>query len=287
MKVPPLSKRLLNGDDEQISSQQAAHDGFGSDRDDSNDRPTGMGARAQSWMRTDAVGWGIRVAIVGLFVGGFYAVYINGVAEGWWRAWDETPTVAATTTPTTPLSPAPSTTSEPAMSGGYEIGPDGVLIRPAEHAASTYTKPELPEEAKENTQRGAELTAEYLLATLTYAWNTGDTQPFADITEPGETFRETYIDRINKLYVHGWMYDNKASVTNIVAVDPITDPNAGAQPNTTLVLFDVSTSNGTSCIGQRIIVSDSDFHISLGLFMTWKDGRWIATGGDVSRDDQE
>ena len=60
MKVPPLSKRLLNGDDEQISSQQAAHDGFGSDRDDSNDRPTGMGARAQSWMRTDAVGWGIR-----------------------------------------------------------------------------------------------------------------------------------------------------------------------------------------------------------------------------------
>ena len=93
MKVPPLSKRLLNGDDEQISSQQAAHDGFGSDRDDSNDHPTGMGARAQSWMRTDAVGWGIRVAIVGLFVGGFYAVYINGVAEGWWRAWDETPTV--------------------------------------------------------------------------------------------------------------------------------------------------------------------------------------------------
>ena len=66
------------------------------------------------------------------------------------------------------------------MSGGYQIGPDGVLVRPAEHAASTYTKPELPEEAKENTERGAELAAEYLLDTFTYAWNTGDTQPFED-----------------------------------------------------------------------------------------------------------
>lgn len=36
------------------------------------------------------------------------------------------------------------------MSGGYEIGPDGVLVRPAEFGADTYTKPELPEEAKEN-----------------------------------------------------------------------------------------------------------------------------------------
>ena len=27
------------------------------------------------------------------------------------------------------------------MSGGYQIGPDGVLVRPAEYAAETYTKP--------------------------------------------------------------------------------------------------------------------------------------------------
>ncbi len=160
-------------------------------------------------------------------------------------------------------------------------------MRPAQYAADTYTKPELPEEAKENTERGAELAAEYVVETLTYAWNTGDTQPFADITEPGEVFRETYIDGVNKLYAHGWMYDNKATVTNIVAVDPITDQNSNAQPNTILVLFDVTTSNGTSCVDQRVIVSESDFNVSLGLFMTWKEGRWIATGGDVSRNDQE
>ena len=294
MMVPPLSERPVTEEDEEGFRSECAPRGrtlwrrWADYRADAKARrPKGAREHAQAWLHVEPFYWTMRVVYVCLVAGAVFAVYINGVAEGWWHAWGEKPSVAATTTPTTPLPPTPSSSSEPAMSGGYEIGPDGVLVRPAEHAASTYTKPELPKEAKENTQRGAELTAEYLLATLTYAWNTGDTQPFSDITEPGETFRETYIDRIDKLYVQGWMYDNKASVTNIVAVDPITDPNTGAQPNTTLVLFDVSTSNGTSCIGQRIIVSDSDFNISLGLFMTWKDGRWIATGGDVSRDDQE
>ena len=173
------------------------------------------------------------------------------------------------------------------MSGGYQIGPDGVLVRPAEHAASTYTKPELPEEAKENTERGAELAAEYLLDTLTYAWNTGDTQAFEDITQPGNRFRETYINNINKLYAHGWMYDYKASVTNIVAVEPVADQSSGGEPNTMLVLFDVTTSNGTWCIDQQVTVNDSEFAVSIGLFMTWKDGRWIETGGDVDNDTQK
>ena len=228
----------------------------------------------------------MRVVYVCLVAGAVFAVYINGVAEGWWHAWGEKPSVAATT-PAAQPTPAPSLSSEAAMSGGYQIGPDGVLVRPAQYAADTYAKPELPAEATENTERGAELTAEYVVEALTYAWNTGDTQPFADITEPGEVFRETYIDGVNRLYAHGWMYDNKATVTNIVAVDPITDQNSNAQPNTILVLFDVTTSNGTSCVDQRVIVSENEFNVSLGLFMTWKDGRWIATGGDVSRDDQE
>lgn len=34
--------------------------------------------------------------------------------------------------------------------GGYTIGAGGVLVRPAEFAVDTYTKPELLEEAREN-----------------------------------------------------------------------------------------------------------------------------------------
>ena len=290
MTVPPLFDHLDTADEDQLPRDTASQDvGFeasGGPGVDDDAYPARAHPRLWAWLHVEPFYWTMRVVYVCLVAGAVFAVYINGVAEGWWRAWGEKPSVAATT-PAAQPTPAPSVSSEAAMSGGYQIGPDGVLVRPSQFAADTYTKPELPDEAKENSERGAELTAEYLLATLTYAWNTGDTQPFADITEPGEVFRETYIDGVNKLYTHGWMYDNKATVTNIVAVDPITDQNSDAQPNTILVLFDVTTSNGTSCVDQRVIVSESDFNVSLGLFMTWKDGRWIATGGDVSRDDQE
>ena len=295
MMVPPLSERPVTEEDEERFRQECARKYTLRRRwadyraEVKAQRPKGARARAQAWLHVEPFYWGMRVVYVVLFAGAVLSVYINGVANGWWPAWGERPTVAATTTP--PMNPAPtpspSATGEAAMSGGYQIGPDGVLVRPAEHAASTYTKPELPEEAKENTERGAELAAEYLIDTLTYAWNTGDTQPFEDITQPGNNFRETYLNNIHKLYKRGWMYDFKASVTNIVAVEPVNDQNSEADPNTILVLFDVTTSNGTSCIDQRIIVNDSEFTVSLGLFMTWKDGRWIETGGDVSRDGQK
>ena len=288
MMVPPLSERPVTEEDEEQFRRESAPrrytlwERWSDYRDDvKRNRPKGAKARFRAWMDADAVDWGIRVAVVFLFIGGSYSLYINGVAYGWWHAWGEKPTVAATTTPA--ARPAPSTSSEPAMSGGYEIGPDGVLVRPAEHAASTYTKPELPEEAKENTERGAELAAEYLLDTLTYAWNTGDTQLFEDITEPGDNFRETYIQNVDELYSHGWMYDNSSTVTRIVSVEPVTDPKWNAQPNTIGVVLTIVATNGTSCVDKRIIVSD-EFNVNAILFMTWKDGRWIATKGEVLHD---
>ena len=292
MTVPPLFDHLDTEDEDQLRHDAAPRDavfeaGSGPGVGDDNS-PAGTHPRLWAWLHVEPFYWTMRVVYVCLAAGAVFAVYINGVAEGWWHAWGEKPSVAATASAAPPAPTASASASgEAAMSGGYQIGPDGILVRPAQYAADTYTKPELPDEAKENTERGAELAAEYVVETLSYAWNTGDTQPFADITEPGEVFRETYIDGVNRLYAHGWMYDNKATVTNIVAVDPITDQNSDAQPNTILVLFDVTTSNGTSCVNQRIIVSENEFNVSLGLFMTWKDGRWIATGGDVSRDDQE
>ena len=293
MMVPPLSERPVTEEDEEQFRRESMprtytlRQRWADYRAEVRaNRPKGVKARVWAWLHVEPFYWGMRAAYVVLVVGAVFAVYINGVAEGWWHAWGEKPTVAATTPAARPA-PSASSPTEAAMSGGYQIGPDGVLVRPAEHAASTYTKPELPEEAKENTERGAELAAEYLLDTLTYAWNTGDTQPFEDITQPGNNFRETYINNIHRRYSHGWVYNYKAAVTNIVAVEAVTDQNSGAEPNTILVLFDITTSNGTSCNEQQIVVRNDDFKVSLGLFMTWKDGRWIETGGDVERDGQE
>ena len=285
MTVPPLFDHLDTEDEDQLRHDAAPQDavfeaGIGPGVDDDNS-PAGAHPRLQAWLHVEPFYWTMRVVYVCLAAGAVFAVYINGVAEGWWHAWGEKPSVAATA-PTTQPAPAPSLSSEAAMSGGYQIGPDGVLVRPAQYAADTYTKPELPEEAKENTERGAELAAEYVVETLTYAWNTGDTQPFADITEAGVKFHDSTIDSVNTVYRNGWVYGNTSSITGILSVEPITDSKWGAQPDSIGVIFKVATTNGTACMGQRIVISNSPFDVRVVLFMTWKEGRWIATEGSIS-----
>ncbi len=290
MMVPPLSERPVTEEDEEQFRRESAprrytlRERWADYRDDvKRNRPKGAKARFRAWMDADAVDWGIRVAIVFLFIGGSYSLYINGVAYGWWHAWGEKPTVAATTTPA--ARPSPSASSEPAMSGGYEIGPDGVLVRPAEHAASTYTQPELPEEAKENTERGAELAAEYLLDTLAYAWNTGDTQLFESVSDPNDSFRNKFISDINSVYSDGWTYDSRISVNHILRVEPQRPNGNDVPPNSVLVVLLTTTSDGTSCKGQKVISSTGERSLVFALLMTWQDGRWIAIQGGSENPD--
>ena len=290
MMVPPLSERPVTEEDEEQFRRESARRRYTlwerwSDyrADVKRNRPKGAKARFRAWMDADAVDWGIRVAIVFLFIGGSYSLYINGVAYGWWHAWGEKPTVAATTTPA--ARPSPSASSEPAMSGGYEIGPDGVLVRPAEHAASTYTQPELPEEAKENTERGAELAAEYLLDTLAYAWNTGDTQLFESVSDPNDSFRNKFISDINSVYSDGWTYDSRISVNHILRVEPQRPNGNDVPPNSVLVVLLTTTSDGTSCKGQKVISSTGERSLVFALLMTWQDGRWIAIQGGSENPD--
>ena len=243
-----------------------------------------------AWLRADPVDWGIRIAVVVLIVAGCYAVYINGVAEGWWRAWGENPTTIPTrsTTPgraPTPT-PTPSTSGEAAMSGGYQVGPDGVLVRPAEHAASTYPLPELPQAATQNTERGAEAAAEHYLALLVYAWNTGDTTPLADMSDPNSEFANTYITNIGELYSHGWADGTASKITRVLRVEPM-EPNGTDVPeNTVFVKFRISSIDGKECNGTRLKVQESEYESTLSFLMTWQDGKWIELQGRVISDDE-
>ena len=290
MMVPPLSERPVTEEDEEQFRRESMprtytlRQRWADYRADARaNRPKGVKARVRAWLHVEPFYWGMRAAYVVLVVGAVFAVYINGVAEGWWHAWGDKPSVAATT-PAAQSSPLASSSTEAAMSGGYQIGPDGVLVRPAEHAASTYTKPELPEEAKENTERGAELAAEHAFSLLIYAWNTGDTQPFADITQVGDGFRETYIGKVKKSYASGWTYGMHSSITRIVKVKPVSEQKWGAQPNTIGVQFKTITSNGVTCINQKISTDESEYGSSVTLFMTWKNEHWVVTDGDISND---
>ena len=250
----------------------------------SRTRPRGAGTRVGSWMRVGAVDWGIRIAVVGLVIGGFFAVYVNGVAEGWWHAWGETPTVAATG-PTVQPTPAPTVSSEPAMSGGYQIGPNGVLVRPAEYAADTYTTPELPEAAKENSERGAEAAAEHYLALLVYAWNTGDTQPFADMSSPSSQFASAIVRDVNTRYDSGWTYGMESNITHVLRVEPIEANGKDVPEGSIVVKYRVDSYDGTYCTKTKVHTAASRYKSTFTLIMTWRDGQWIETQGRFAGDE--
>ena len=289
MENSPLSDRFIADEDDAVlelgsRDEQRSHDHASPSRPATHTRPTGKRTPVRSWMRVGAVDWGIRIAVVGLVIGGFYAVYVNGVAEGWWHAWGDTPTVAATG-PTAAPTPAPTVSSEPAMSGGYQIGPDGVLVRPAEFAADTYTKPELPEAAKENSERGAEAAAEHYLALLVYAWNTGDTQPFADMSSPSSQFASVIVRDVNTRYDSGWTYGMESNITHVLRVEPIEANGKDVPEGSIVVKYRVDSYDGTYCTKTKVHTAASRYKSTFTLIMTWRDGQWIETQGRFAGDE--
>ena len=296
MMVPPLSERPVTDEDEEQFRRESAprkytlRQRWADYRAQARrNRPAGVKARVRAWMDADIVDWGIRASITLLIIAGLYATYTNGVTNGWRPAWGERPTVAATTTP--PINPTPSASAtastEAAMSGGYQIGPDGILVRPAEHAASTYTKPQLPEEAKENTERGAEAAAEYYLALLIYAFNTGDTQPFADMSSPTSKFASDYINDVNEQYSDGWNYGMESNITYVLRVEPVEANGNDVPQGSILVKFRTETYEGTSCTRTKVETPASKYKSTVTFIMTWQDGKWKEIQGRTVADNED
>ena len=293
MMVPPLSERPVTEEDEEQFRRESMprtytlRQRWADYRADARaNRPKGVKARVRAWLHVEPFYWGMRAVYVVLVVGAVFAVYINGVAEGWWHAWGEKPTVAATT-PTARPAPSASSPTEAAMSGGYQIGPDGILVRPAEHAASTYTKPELPEEAKENTEKGAEAAARHYLDLIVYAWNSGDTQPLVDMSDPSSNFATGHIANTKEMYTNGWSFGNTATVQEVLRLEAVPTQGGTIPPNTIGVRFRVNANYGTRCKGQSITVDNTEHSSTISLFMTWTDGRWTEVQGSAKDHDEE
>ena len=293
MMVPPLSERSVTEEDEEQFRRESMprtytlRQRWADYRADARaNRPKGVKARVRAWLHVEPFYWGMRVTYVVLVVGAVFAVYINGVAEGWWHAWGEKPTVAATTPAARPV-PSASSPTDAAMSGGYQIGPDGILVRPAEHAASTYTKPELPEEAKENTEKGAEAAARHYLDLIVYAWNSGDTQPLVDMSDPSSNFATGHIANTKEMYTNGWSFGNTATVQEVLRLEAVPTQGGTIPPNTIGVRFRVNANYGTRCKGQSITVDNTEHSSTISLFMTWTDGRWTEVQGSAKDHDEE
>ena len=265
MEISPLSDRSVAEEEEQDFLTPPVR------------RKKRSRAATRAALRPWAVGIGLTVLVAVAAVG----AYTLGASIG---SWNDRPSTAAT--PTVHPAPTPSASSEPAMSGGYAIGPDGVLVRPAEFAADTYTKPELPEEAKENSERGAEAAAEHYLALLVYAWNTGDTQPFADMSSPTSKFASDYIADITKQYANGWTYGLESNITHVLRVEPIEANGKDVPEGSILVKFRIESSDGVSCAMTKLDTASTSYESTLTFIMTWTDNGWVETQGRVIGDNE-
>lgn len=308
MEIPPLSQRPITDEEEEAFLQSTQprrglftrrswglgtthrprskntkenKTGSGFTAFDTTHNTTRTGGGLASWLRADPIDWGIRALIILLAIGALVAVYIQGEARGWWNHGSDPAPAASVAGPASGATSPTPTSGGPPMSGGYEIGPDGILVRPAEHAASTYTLPTLPQTATENTERGAEAAAEHYLALLTYAWNTGNTKPLTDMSDPNSNFANSYIHDINNVYEHGWTYGNKSTAKHVLRVEPVPAGEGNVQPNTIGVKLQIVSNDGVTCRGQRILVKDDEYTSTLSLFMTWKNDRWVETQGRV------
>ena len=262
MKVPPLSERPVNEEEEQAFLAPTSR------------RKKRSIAATRAALRPWVIGIGLTVLVAVACV----VAYRLAAGIG---SWSENPSAAAT--PTVHPAPAPTVSSEPAMSGGYEIGPDGVLVRPAEFAADTYTKPELPEAAKENTERGAEAAAEHYLALMVYAWNTGDTTLFEDMSAGDSQFALEVMQRINALYGEGWLYNNSSSVEHVLKLEPAESSDGEGDSNAVAVVFAINSADGTICRKKSIYVREQPYHSIFALVMTWEDGRWVVTRAGMEK----
>ena len=265
MKVPPLSERPVTEEEEQDFLTPTSR------------RKKRSLAATRAALRPWAMGIGLTVLVAVAAVG----AYTLGASIA---SWNDRPSTAAT--PTVHPAPMPSASSEPAMSGGYAIGPDGVLVRPAEFAADTYTKPELPEEAKENTERGAEAAAEHFHALMGYAWNTGDIKPMQELSDPSSEFSSSYVRDVSNLYANGWAYGSTSEIVHVLKVEPIAANGRDIPPNTIIVAFQIKSTDGTICRGQKVHSNDKEYESTLVLFMTWTGERWVETQGTVQPNDK-
>ena len=265
MEISPLSDLSVAEEEEQASLTPPAR------------RKKHSLAARRAALRPWAIGVGLTVLVAVAAVG----AYRLGASIG---SWNDRPSAAAT--PTVRPAPLPSASSEPAMSGGYEIGPDGVLVRPAQFAADTYTKPELPEEAKENTERGAEAAAEHYLAVATYAWNTGDTAAIAALSDDTSGFAQSLINKIDADYSNGWAYGKSLTIDHVLLLEPVPANGSDVPPNTIGVKFSVTAVDGTKCSGKHITVHDEEYQSTISLFMTWRENRWIETQGRAEVNEQ-
>lgn len=78
--------------------------------------------------------------------------------------------------------------------------------------ARNIAVPEMPATARENSKEGLESFAEYYISLVNYGYNTGDTTPLENVSDPDCSTCKTWKNSIRGIYSTGWAIGSTVSV---------------------------------------------------------------------------
>lgn len=105
-----------------------------------------------------------------------------------------------------PQSSSQTPQSDTAMSGDYEVGPNGKLLRPK--TAPIPQAPTPPDTMQFETPEGMEAFANYVMELLPYMWMTGDTSKLEAISLPECSWCEDTITKTKQQFAYGQWIDD-------------------------------------------------------------------------------
>lgn len=121
--------------------------------------------------------------------------------------------------------PSSGSVADKQMSGRFEVGKDGKLLRPS--SAPIPWQPQLPPAATQETPEGMEAFARYVLELVPYMWMSGNTEPLEKASLPECQWASELIRSTKEIYAEqGWIENASIEVLSSGAAQQSTDePN--------------------------------------------------------------
>ncbi len=177
------------------------------------------------------------------------------------------------------LSAGSTTAAAVEMSGGYEVGADGKLLKPSD--APVPVKPSPPTVMSSDTPEGAEAFARYFVEMTEYAWNTGDTDTLREISNHDCEWCSGIINTIEEKYLSGgWVLGLRYDISSVES--PILFPNEDGKY---AVVVNVKTSDHDNYDGVELKRLTMQLE-RVELHECWLDTDWIVFGGLGSDNDE-
>lgn len=165
-------------------------------------------------------------------------------------------------------------TADVVMSGGYEVAPNGKLLRPKD---PSVVLPPLPDAATEFSEEGAYAFSEYWLDTLAYAWNTGKNEPIKNISDPECGACADMAGKISRVndrgdWIRGMDYEMGETVKKVKVTD-----------NLWAFVLELKTKEHTAYKGGEIISREEEVQL-IEFQPYWVEDHWMMYGIVVSDD---